>query len=50
MIAVEGQEVTKVREIHHALEQKGWGADVTFTILRDGLKKEIAVTLPSSGD
>ena len=45
-IAVEGKEVTKVKEIHQVLEQKGWGKDVTFTILRDGLKKEITVTLP----
>ena len=45
-IAVEGKEVTKVKEIHQVLEQKGWGEDVTFTILRDGLKKEITVTLP----
>jgi S1-C subfamily serine protease len=50
LIAVEGIEMREVKEIHHALEQRGWGADVTFTILRNGLKKEITVTLPPSED
>jgi uncharacterized iron-regulated protein len=50
LIAVEGKEVTEVKEIHQALEQKGWGADVTFTILRNGLKKEITVALPPRVD
>ena len=50
LIAVEGKEVTEVKEIHQALEQKGWGADVTFTILRNGLKKEITVALPPRED
>jgi uncharacterized iron-regulated protein len=45
-IAVEGKEVTTIKEIHHALEQKGWGNDITFTILREGGKKEITVALP----
>jgi uncharacterized iron-regulated protein len=49
-IAVEGSEVTRVKEIHQALEQKGWGSQITFTIVRDGLKKEIVVTLPPSED
>jgi len=50
LVAVERKEVTRVKEIHQALEQKGWGADVTFTILRDGLKKEITVALPPPED
>jgi uncharacterized iron-regulated protein len=45
-IAVEGKEVTKVKDIHKALEEKGWGNDVTLTILRNGLSREIVVTLP----
>lgn len=49
-IAVEGREVTKVKEIHQALEQKGWGSKITFTIVRDGLKREMIVTLPPSED
>jgi uncharacterized iron-regulated protein len=49
-IAVEGKEITKVKNIHDALAQKGWGNDITFTILREGVKKEITVTLPPFKD
>ncbi len=45
-IAVEGKEITKVKDIHDALSEKGWGKEITFTIVRDGVKKEITVTLP----
>ncbi len=45
-IAVEGKEITKVKDIHGALSEKGWGKEITVTILRDGQKKEITVTLP----
>jgi uncharacterized iron-regulated protein len=45
-LAIDGKEVTKVREIQDALAEKGWGKDVTVTILREGLKKEIPVILP----
>jgi len=46
LIAVEGKEITKVKDIHDALSEKGWGKDVNVTIIRDGLKKEITVILP----
>jgi serine protease Do len=46
LIAVEGKEVTRVKDIHKALERKGWGNDITFTIIREGAKKEITVNLP----
>jgi uncharacterized iron-regulated protein len=46
LMAVEGKEIVKVKDIHDALEQKGWGSDIKFTIIREGLKKEIKVTLP----
>jgi S1-C subfamily serine protease len=49
-IAVEGEEVTRLKDIHHALEQKGWGNNITFTIVRDGNQKEITVELPPSED
>ena len=45
-IAVEGKEIGKVKDIHHALAQKGWGKEITFTIVREGKKKEITVKLP----
>ena len=46
LLAVEGKEITQVKDIHDVLAQKGWGSDLTFTIFRDGSKKEIKVTLP----
>ena len=49
-IAVEGKEITKVKDIHDALSEKGWGKDVNVTIIRDGLKKEITVTLSPPPD
>jgi uncharacterized iron-regulated protein len=45
-IAVEGMEIREVREIHRALAEKGWGNDIAFTIIREGVEKEITVTLP----
>ena len=45
-IAVEGKEITKVKDIHDALSQKGWGKEITLTIIREGFMKEISVTLP----
>ena len=45
-IAAEGKEVTKMKDIHDALSEKGWGREITVTILRDGQIKEITVTLP----
>lgn len=47
MIAVEQIEIREVKEIHHALAEKGWGKDIALTIIREGMKKEITVTLPS---
>ncbi len=49
-LAIDGKEVTKVKEIQDALAEKGWGKDVTVTILREGQKKEITVTLPPPPD
>jgi uncharacterized iron-regulated protein len=50
LFAVDGKEVTKVKEIQDALAEKGWGKDVVITILREGQKKEIIVTLPPPPD
>ncbi len=47
-IKAEGNEVTKVKDIHKVLEQKGWGKEVTFTIKREGMEREITVKLPPS--
>ena len=50
LIAVEGKEITEIKDIHRALEQKGWGNDITFTILREGKQKEIMLQLPPLED
>ena len=47
MLTVEGRGITKAKDIHDAVVQKGWAKDITFTILREGTKKEIMVTLPT---
>jgi hypothetical protein len=46
LIAVEGIEIEKVEEIHHTLLEKDWGNDIRFTIIREGMKKEISIKLP----
>lgn len=46
MIAIEGKEVMRLRNLHDAFSQKGWGKDVNITILRKGVKKKITLTLP----
>ena len=45
LMTVEGKEITKVKDIHDAVVQKGWGKDIRITILREGVEKEITVTL-----
>ena len=49
-IAVEGKEIKGVKDIHAALDEKGWGKEITFMILREGEKKEVTVTLPPPPD
>jgi len=46
LIAVEGIEIREVKQIHHALSEKGLGNDIAFTISREGKQKEITVRLP----
>jgi regulator of sigma E protease len=43
---VEGKEMTSGKNIHHTLKQKGCGNDIRFTIIREGMKKNILVKLP----
>jgi hypothetical protein len=50
LVSVEGKEITKIKDIHHALEEKGWGNDITLTIIREGTEKKITVKLPPSED
>lgn len=45
LIAVEGKEISEVTEIHDTLSRKGWGKDISLTIIHEGVKKEITVRL-----
>jgi uncharacterized iron-regulated protein len=49
-LSVEGTDIRDVEDIHQALDQKGWGKEITFTISRQGLKQEVTVRLPPSED
>ena len=48
-IAFEGKEVTRVKDIHKAIEQKDCGKDIPFTMLRGGVKEEMTAAIPASG-
>jgi uncharacterized iron-regulated protein len=50
LVAVEGKAITKMKDIHDAFVQKGWGKDINVTIIRDGMRKEVTVTLPPLPD
>ncbi len=50
MVEGEGKEVSEVTEIHDALSRKGWGKDISLTIMRQGGKKDVTVTLPPLKD
>jgi len=47
LLTVEGRAITKVKDIHDAVAQKGWAKDITFTILREGARRDVTVTLPT---
>jgi uncharacterized iron-regulated protein len=49
-LAIEGKEIKKLRDLHDAFSQKGWGKEITLTILREGVMKEIVIILPSLKD
>ncbi len=49
-LVIDGKEVSKVKEIQDALAEKGWGKDVNVTVIREGQKKEMTVTLPPPPD
>jgi uncharacterized iron-regulated protein len=48
ILSVDGNEIKRLRDLHDAVARKGHGKDFTITALREGLKKELRVTLPSS--
>ncbi len=46
MLAIDGKEIFRLKDIHDAVIQKGRGKEIFITILREGLKREISITLP----
>ena len=50
LLSVEGIPITEVKEVHEILLQKGWGAEITVTVEREGLTREVKVTLPPLAD
>lgn len=45
-ISIEGKEVQSLKDIHDAVAGKGWGKDISMTLLREGVTKQVTVTLP----
>lgn len=45
-ISIDGKEITKLKDIHDAVVQKGRGKDIAITILREGSKREVTISLP----
>ena len=45
-VSIDGKEVQSLKDIHDAVAHKGWGKEIIIIILREGVKKEITVTLP----
>ena len=45
-ISIEGKEITRLKDIHDAVSQKGWGKNINMIILRKGVREEITVKLP----
>jgi regulator of sigma E protease len=45
-ILIDGKEITKIKDIHEAIDQKGWGKELAITLLREGSKKEVTIILP----
>jgi uncharacterized iron-regulated protein len=46
-VSIDGKEVKSLKDIHDAVAYKGSGEKIVIIILREGVNKEIAVTLPT---
>jgi uncharacterized iron-regulated protein len=46
-VSIDGKEVQSLKDIHDAVAHKGWGNEIVIIILREEVRKEIAVTLPT---
>jgi uncharacterized iron-regulated protein len=43
ILSVDGKEIKRLKDLHHAVAQKAHGKEILFTILREGLIKEVYV-------
>ena len=50
ILSANGKEVRELKDLHDAVTEKGWGKEMTLTILREGMKTDITVTLPPLKD
>jgi uncharacterized iron-regulated protein len=46
-VSIDGKEVQNLKDIHDAVAHKGRGKEIVMIILREGVRREIAVTLPT---
>jgi uncharacterized iron-regulated protein len=46
ILSVNGKEIIKLKDLHHAVAGKDPGKEIAMTILREGSKKEMTVTFP----
>jgi S1-C subfamily serine protease len=44
ILSVNGKEIIKLKDLHHAVAGKDSGKEIAMTILREGSKREITVT------
>ena len=49
-VSIDGKEVQSLKDIHDAVVHRGSGKEITMIILREGVRKEITVTLPPLND
>jgi regulator of sigma E protease len=46
-VSIDGKEVQSLKDIHDAVAHKGWGNEIVIIFLREEVRKEITVTLPT---
>lgn len=46
-ISIDGKEITKLKDVHDAVVQKGRGKEIIMIILRDSSEIKISITIPS---
>ncbi|MBM4338893.1 MAG: PDZ domain-containing protein [Deltaproteobacteria bacterium] len=47
-VSIDGKEITKLKDIHDAVVQKGRGKEIIIIILRESSEKKISIIIPSA--